>query len=54
VVGFVSYELPGKLTSKNLGRSIVVNLTNIINPINDERDSVQRQQAEAELRLCGA
>ena len=27
-----SYELPGKLTSKNLGRSVVVNLTNIINP----------------------
>lgn len=27
-----AYELPGKLTSKNLGRSIVVNLTNIINP----------------------
>ena len=26
-----SYELPGKLTSKNLGRSVVVNLTNIIN-----------------------
>src|ERR1041385_2583767 len=26
-----AYELPGKLTSKNLGRSIVVNLTNIIN-----------------------
>ncbi|HKU77927.1 MAG TPA: carboxypeptidase regulatory-like domain-containing protein [Pyrinomonadaceae bacterium] len=27
-----AYELPGKLTSKNLGRSVVVNLTNIINP----------------------
>jgi hypothetical protein len=27
-----SYELPGKLTSKNLGRSFVANLTNIINP----------------------
>lgn len=27
-----NYELPGKLTSKNLGRSVVVNLTNIINP----------------------
>lgn len=27
-----NYELPGKLTSKNLGRSIVVNLTNIISP----------------------
>src|ERR1041385_4201164 len=27
-----SYELPGKLTSKNLGRSFVVNLTNIISP----------------------
>jgi hypothetical protein len=26
------YELPGKLTSSNLGRSVVVNLTNIINP----------------------
>ena len=26
------YELPGKLTSKNLGRSVVVNLTNIISP----------------------
>jgi hypothetical protein len=26
-----AYELPGKLTSKNLGRSIVVNLTNILN-----------------------
>ena len=26
-----AYELPGKLTSKNLGRSVVVNLTNIIN-----------------------
>src|SRR4030095_8998916 len=26
-----NYELPGKLTSKNLGRSIVVNLTNVIN-----------------------
>ncbi|HEX7334340.1 MAG TPA: carboxypeptidase regulatory-like domain-containing protein [Pyrinomonadaceae bacterium] len=25
-----NYELPGKLTSKNLGRSVVVNLTNII------------------------
>jgi len=27
-----NYELPGKLTSKNLGRSVVVNLTNIISP----------------------
>src|SRR6185503_11600780 len=27
-----AYELPGKLTSKNLGRSIVVNLTSIITP----------------------
>ena len=27
-----SYELPGKLTSYNLGRSVVVNLTNIISP----------------------
>jgi Carboxypeptidase regulatory-like domain/TonB-dependent Receptor Plug Domain len=27
-----SYELPGKLTSKNLGRSVVVNLTNLISP----------------------
>ena len=27
-----AYELPGKLTSYNLGRSVVVNLTNIINP----------------------
>jgi hypothetical protein len=27
-----NYEIPGKLTSKNLGRSVVVNLTNIINP----------------------
>src|SRR5262245_24535509 len=26
------YEIPGKLTSSNLGRSVVVNLTNIINP----------------------
>ncbi len=26
------YEIPGKLTSKNLGRSVVVNLTNIISP----------------------
>lgn len=26
------YEVPGKLTSYNLGRSVVVNLTNIINP----------------------
>lgn len=26
-----AYELPGKLTSKNLGRSVVVNLTTIIN-----------------------
>ena len=25
-----NYELPGKLTSKNLGRSVVVNLTNIL------------------------
>ncbi|PYS73606.1 MAG: hypothetical protein DMF69_04360, partial [Acidobacteria bacterium] len=27
-----SYELPGKLSSKNLGRSFVANLTNIISP----------------------
>jgi len=27
-----AYEIPGKLTSKNLGRSVVVNLTNIISP----------------------
>src|SRR5262245_19885311 len=27
-----SYEIPGKLTSDNLGRSVVVNLTNIISP----------------------
>ena len=27
-----NYELPGKLTSKNLGRSVVVNLTNILSP----------------------
>jgi hypothetical protein len=27
-----NYELPGKLTSKNLGRSLVVNLTNVVNP----------------------
>jgi Carboxypeptidase regulatory-like domain/TonB-dependent Receptor Plug Domain len=27
-----NYEIPGKLTSKNLGRSVVVNLTNIISP----------------------
>jgi hypothetical protein len=27
-----TYEVPGKLTSYNLGRSVVVNLTNIINP----------------------
>ncbi len=27
-----TYEVPGKLTSQNLGRSIVVNLTNVINP----------------------
>jgi hypothetical protein len=27
-----NYELPGKLTGKNLGRSVVVNLTNIISP----------------------
>ena len=27
-----NYELPGNLTSKNLGRSVVVNLTNIITP----------------------
>src|SRR5689334_22945223 len=27
-----NYELPGKLTSKNLGRSVVVNLTSIITP----------------------
>ena len=26
-----AYEIPGKLTSNNLGRSVVVNLTNIIN-----------------------
>ncbi|HKQ50971.1 MAG TPA: hypothetical protein VJT74_01290, partial [Pyrinomonadaceae bacterium] len=26
-----NYELPGKLTSKNLGRSLVVNLTNVLN-----------------------
>jgi len=26
------YEIPGKLTSKNLGRSVIVNLTNIISP----------------------
>src|SRR5215470_7979774 len=26
-----NYELPGKLTSKNLGRSMVVNLTNVVN-----------------------
>jgi hypothetical protein len=26
------FEIPGKLTSSNLGRSVVVNLTNIINP----------------------
>jgi Carboxypeptidase regulatory-like domain/TonB-dependent Receptor Plug Domain len=26
------YEIPGKLTSANLGRSVVVNLTNIISP----------------------
>ncbi|MCI0661277.1 MAG: hypothetical protein L0220_09415, partial [Acidobacteria bacterium] len=26
------YEIPGKLTSQNLGRSVVVNLTNIISP----------------------
>jgi hypothetical protein len=26
------YEIPGKLTSNNLGRSVVVSLTNIINP----------------------
>lgn len=26
------FEIPGKLTSNNLGRSVVVNLTNIINP----------------------
>jgi hypothetical protein len=26
------YEIPGKLTSSNLGRSVVVNLTNIISP----------------------
>ena len=25
-----NYEIPGKLTSKNLGRSVVVNLTNVI------------------------
>jgi len=27
-----SYELPGKLTSTNTGKSVVVNLTNVINP----------------------
>ncbi|MFL6332562.1 MAG: carboxypeptidase regulatory-like domain-containing protein [Pyrinomonadaceae bacterium] len=27
-----SYELPGKLQSSNLGRSLVVNLTNVVNP----------------------
>jgi hypothetical protein len=27
-----NYEIPGKLQSKNLGRSVVVNLTNIISP----------------------
>ena len=27
-----NYEIPGKLTSKNLGRSVVVNLTNVISP----------------------
>ncbi|HKQ07680.1 MAG TPA: carboxypeptidase regulatory-like domain-containing protein [Blastocatellia bacterium] len=27
-----NYEIPGKLTGKNLGRSVVVNLTNIISP----------------------
>jgi carboxypeptidase family protein/TonB-dependent receptor-like protein len=27
-----NYELPGKLQSKNLGRSVVVNMTNIISP----------------------
>ena len=27
-----AYEIPGKLTSHNLGRSVVVNLTNVINP----------------------
>ncbi len=27
-----AYEIPGKLTSKNLGRSVVVNMTNIISP----------------------
>jgi hypothetical protein len=27
-----NYEIPGKLTSKNLGRSMVVNLTNVVNP----------------------
>src|SRR5262249_3955641 len=27
-----NYEIPGKLTGKNLGRSVVVNLTNIVNP----------------------
>jgi hypothetical protein len=26
-----NYELPGKLTGKNLGRSLVVNLTNVVN-----------------------
>jgi len=26
------FEIPGKLTSNNLGRSVVVNLTNIVNP----------------------
>ena len=33
VVGFGSrMKLPGKLTSTNTGKSVVVNLTNIINP----------------------
>jgi hypothetical protein len=27
-----NYELPGNLQSKNLGRSLVVNLTNVVNP----------------------
>jgi len=27
-----NYELPGKLQSNNLGRSVVVNLTNVVNP----------------------
>lgn len=27
-----NYELPGKLQSQNLGRSLVVNLTNVVNP----------------------